>query len=112
MVALVERMLELNKRRGGLGPPAAQSQTGAQRAPLPPEAEHLEREVAATDAQIDSWFTTCPPGAATVVNVPQQFHRFDIEMICLIHDDQEVPRFEPPHQTLSQRRSRKIFTNL
>ena len=39
MVALVERMLELNKRRGGLGPPAARSQTGAQRTPLPPEAE-------------------------------------------------------------------------
>jgi len=48
MVALVERMLELNKRRGGLGPPAARSQTGAQRTPLPPEAERLEREIAAT----------------------------------------------------------------
>ena len=54
MVALVERMLELNKRRGGLGPPAAQSQTGAQRAPLPPEAEHLERDIASTDAEIDN----------------------------------------------------------
>jgi hypothetical protein len=49
MVALGERMLELNKRRGGLGPPAARSQTGAQRTPLPPEAEHLEREIAATE---------------------------------------------------------------
>jgi hypothetical protein len=53
MVALVERMLELNKRRGGLGPPAARSQTGAQRTPLPPEAEHLQREIAATDREID-----------------------------------------------------------
>ncbi len=53
MVALVERMLELNKRRGGLGPPAARKQTGAQRAPLPPELDRLERDIASTDAEID-----------------------------------------------------------
>jgi hypothetical protein len=46
-------MLELNKRRGGLGPPAAGKHAGAHRAPLPPEAEHLERDIAATEAEID-----------------------------------------------------------
>jgi len=53
MAALVERMLELNKRRGGLGPPAARKQTGAQRVPLPPELERLEREISSTDPEID-----------------------------------------------------------
>lgn len=52
MVVLVERMLELNKRRGGLRPPAARKQTGGPRPPLPPELERLEREIAATDAEI------------------------------------------------------------
>jgi len=50
MVALVERMLELNKRRGGLGPPAAGRRTGARRAPLPSE---LDREITSTDREID-----------------------------------------------------------
>ena len=60
MVALVERMLDLNKRRGGLGPPAARKPTGAQRAPLPAiaggdtGAPELDREIAATDAEIDA----------------------------------------------------------
>jgi hypothetical protein len=53
MVELVERMLELHKRRGGLGPPA-----GARRAPLPAGgdtgATELDREIAATDAAIDN----------------------------------------------------------
>jgi len=53
MVALVERMLELNKRRGGLGPPATGKQTGARRAPLPTELDRVEREIASTDAEID-----------------------------------------------------------
>lgn len=35
MVAMVERMLELNKRGGGLGPHAVLKQTGGQRPPLP-----------------------------------------------------------------------------
>ena len=60
MVAPVERMLELNKRRGGLGPPAIRTQPGAQRAPLPTiaggdtGATELEREIAATDQEIDN----------------------------------------------------------
>jgi hypothetical protein len=53
MVELVERMLELHKRRGGLGPPA-----GARRAPLPASgdtgATELDRQIAATDAAIDN----------------------------------------------------------
>jgi len=52
MVALVERMLQLNKRRGALGPPA-----GARRAPLPgggdAAATALDLEIAATDTEID-----------------------------------------------------------
>jgi len=54
MVALVERMLELNRRRGGLCPPAAAKHAGAQRAPLPAELDRLERDIAATDAEIDA----------------------------------------------------------
>jgi hypothetical protein len=53
MVELVERMLELHKRRGGLGPPA-----GARRAPLPAGgdtgATELDRQIAASDAAIDN----------------------------------------------------------
>ena len=53
MVALAGRMLELNKGRGGLGPPAARKLAGAQRALLPPDLERLGREIASTDAAID-----------------------------------------------------------
>jgi hypothetical protein len=46
-------MLELHKRRGGLGPPA-----GARRAPLPAGgdtgATELDRQIAATDQEIDN----------------------------------------------------------
>ena len=57
--ALVKQMLELNRRRGGLGPPAARKTTGGQRPPLPAiaggdtGATDLEREIAATDREID-----------------------------------------------------------
>lgn len=67
MVSLVERMLELNKRRGGLGPPAARKQTGGRRPPLPATGDEddlsrlvgiaaadLERAIASTDAKIDT----------------------------------------------------------
>ena len=38
----------MNKRRGGLGPPAE-----ARSAPLPSELDRVEREIDATDAEID-----------------------------------------------------------
>ena len=52
--------LELNKRRGGLGPPATGKHAGARRAPLPAvgdediAATELDREIAATDREIDN----------------------------------------------------------
>ncbi len=46
MVALVERMLELNKRRGVAPPSRRQGQQDA-------GATELDREIAATDGEID-----------------------------------------------------------
>jgi hypothetical protein len=43
----------VNKRRGGLRPPATRKQPGARRAPLPAEKSLLERQIDAMDAAID-----------------------------------------------------------